>query len=136
METKFYKCHVCGNVIVKLVDGGTDPECCGQPMELLKPMTVDGAREKHVPTVCRNDDGMLVIKIGKVPHPMTPEHHICIIAVETKCSLKVMYLDPEKAAEACYCDCNEEVTAIYEYCNLHDLWKITEIPPKKQCSKK
>ena len=136
MDAKFYKCPVCGNVIVKLVDSGLIPECCGQPMELLNAMEVDGAREKHVPAVCRKDDGKLFIKVGEVPHPMTPEHHICFIAVETCCGLKVMMLDPEKPAEACYCDCREPVTAIYEYCNIHDLWKTTDIPPQKECCKK
>ncbi len=136
MEAKFYKCQVCGNVIVKLVDGGVDPSCCGQPMKLLNAMEVDGAREKHLPVVCRNEDGLLVIKVGETPHPMTPEHHICFVAVETKKAIKVIYLDPEKPAEACYCDCHEEVTAFFEYCNLHGLWKTTDIPCKEKCCKK
>ena len=38
MATKFYKCPHCGNVIVKMVDGGPVPVCCGEPMNELDPV--------------------------------------------------------------------------------------------------
>lgn len=130
MEAKFYKCPVCGNVMAVMVDSGVVPVCCGKPMKQLNPMEHDGALEKHVPALCRNEKGALVIKVGSVPHPMTPEHHIAFIAIETANTLKVIHLDVTKPAEAVYCDCCEDVVAVYEYCNLHGLWKITDIPAK------
>ena len=39
----FYKCEVCGNVALKLVDKGVPMFCCGQKMSEIKPNTVDGA---------------------------------------------------------------------------------------------
>ncbi len=130
METKFYKCPVCGNVIAVMVESGVVPNCCGKPMKLLNAMEVDGAREKHVPAVTRDENGMLKIQVGEVPHPMTPEHHICFVAVETCNSFTVIHLDKTKPAEATYYDCHKDVIAVYEYCNLHGLWKTTDIPAK------
>lgn len=130
METKFYKCPVCGNVMAVLVDSGMVPVCCGKPMKQLNAIEVDGAREKHLPVVTRCDKGSLTIKVGEVPHPMTPEHHIAFVAIETACALKVIHLDVTKPAEVVHCDCCEDVVAVYEYCNLHGLWKTTDIPAK------
>lgn len=130
MKTVFYKCPHCGNVVMMMVDSGVVPVCCGDPMKRLDPHSFDGAREKHVPAVTRTEHGALEIKVGEVPHPMTPEHHICFIAVETANGIKVCHLDPEKPAEVVIrTDCCE-VTAVYEYCNLHGLWVTTDIPAK------
>lgn len=126
MTTKFFKCPHCGNVIVKHVDSGVVPHCCGEEMKELSPKGIDGAKEKHVPVVTRIENNMLNIKVGEMPHPMTPEHHIAFVAVETPTSIDVHYLDPAKPAEA-VCYDPQEVTAVYEYCNLHGLWMTTEI---------
>ena len=134
MEAMFYKCPVCGNVLAVVEDSKVTPVCCGKLMTSLKAMHTDGAQEKHVPVVTRQSDGLLKIKIGSDAHPMTPEHHICFVAVESCCGLKIIHLDPAKAAEATYCDRGEKVQAVYEYCNLHGLWKTTDIPCTNQCS--
>lgn len=128
MTTKFYKCPHCGNVIVKFVDSGVVPVCCGETMKLLDPHVTDGAKEKHVPVVARTEKGNLCVKVGEVPHPMTPEHHICFVAVETADGVAVHHLDVEKPAETVFCECCHAVTAVYEYCNLHGLWATTDIP--------
>ena len=47
MTTKFYKCEMCGNVVVKLVDSKVPLVCCGQKMQELVPNTVDASGEKH-----------------------------------------------------------------------------------------
>ncbi len=128
METKFYKCTVCGNVFAAIEDSGITPVCCGKTMAQLNAMDTDGAAEKHVPVVTRQENGLLKIEVGATPHPMTSDHHICFVAVETCCGLKIIHLNPSQPAEAIYCDCNERVNAVYEYCNLHGLWKTTDIP--------
>lgn len=68
---KFYICSVCGNLVEKIVDGGTTPSCCGKPMRELFPASTDGAVEKHVPVYdvipCRDeDDGLnfLDVELG------------------------------------------------------------------------
>ena len=53
MKTRFYKCAMCGNVVVKLVDSKVPIVCCGEKMQELVPNTVDASNEKHVPVVTR-----------------------------------------------------------------------------------
>lgn len=121
MATKFYKCNHCGNVIVKVVDAGVPVMCCGEKMVELVPNTVDASGEKHLPVVTVLDNNSIKVEVGSVHHPMLPEHHISFVYVETEnggiqVNLKdkpeaVVYLGEEKAV------------AVYEYCNLHGLWK-------------
>ena len=122
MATKFYKCSVCGNVIVKMVDSGVPVVCCGKKMEELVANTVDASQEKHVPVVTTLEDGRLRIEVGSVHHPMMPEHHIAFIYVETENGGTRINLTDKP--EAIYCTCNGTPTAVYEYCNLHGLWKV------------
>ena len=123
MATKFYKCSVCGNVIVKMVDSGVPVVCCGKKMEELVANTVDASQEKHVPVVTTLEDGRLRIEVGSVHHPMMPEHHIAFIYVETENGGIPIDLPHEGKPEAVFCTCNDKPVAVYEYCNLHGVWK-------------
>lgn len=125
MATKFYFCKHCGNVVVKMVDSGVTPVCCGEEMIELTPNTIEGSGEKHLPVIERIDDCTLRVKVGSAPHPMMPQHHIVFICLETKNGIQVRQLDPEKPAEAEFCGCKDPVVAVYEYCNLHGLWKTS-----------
>lgn len=121
MATKFYKCNHCGNVIEKVVDSKVPVVCCGEKMQELIPNTVDASGEKHVPIVIRLDDCRIKVEVGSVAHPMTPEHHISFIYVETENGgIRVNLKDKP---EAVFCVCSEKPIAVYEYCNLHGLWK-------------
>ena len=121
MAVKFYKCRHCGNVVEKVVDSRVPVVCCGEKMEELIPNTVDASNEKHVPVVTRLDDDTIKVELGSVPHPMLPEHHISFIYVETENGgIKVNLKDKP---EAVICTCTETPVAVYEYCNLHGLWK-------------
>lgn len=134
METKFYVCPICGNVIVKCVDSGVTPVCCGRTMQLLTPNTTDGVQEKHLPEITRVDECTLKVQVGSQPHPMTPEHHIRFIYLETKCGGQIKWLDPAQPAVTCFCTCKEPPTAVYAYCNLHGLWKtVPAAQPKSDC---
>ena len=121
MATKFYKCSVCGNVIVKMVDSGVPVVCCGKKMEELVANTVDARQEKHVPVVTTLEEGRLRIEVGSVDLPMMPEHHIAFIYVETDKGGIRIDLKDEPVAEVC--TCGAKPLAVYEYCNLHGLWK-------------
>ena len=120
MATKFYKCRHCGNVIEKVVDSGVNVVCCGEPMEELVPNTSDGSGEKHLPVVKHLDDCKIEIKVGSVAHPMTEEHHIAFIYVETDNGGIRVDLKDTPVADIYVGAAN--VTAVYEYCNLHGLW--------------
>lgn len=120
---KFYKCETCGNVIEKVVDSKVPVMCCGKPMVELVANTTDAAQEKHVPVV--SVEGRKVsVKVGSTEHPMTPEHHISFIVLETCCGVYRRDLDPAGKPEAEFAITeNETPKAVYEYCNLHGLWK-------------
>lgn len=123
MTTKFFKCTICGNVIVKLVDSGVKTVCCGKEMVELQPGTTDGKVEYHVPVAERLQNSTIRILVGKQPHPMTNEHHIDFIYIETENGGNYVSLDPTGKAQVEVCDCSEKIVAIYAYCNLHGLWK-------------
>ena len=119
---KFYKCHVCGNLVVVLNDGGVNPECCGEAMEELRPNTTDGAEEKHVPVIERSGEDVKV-KVGSVPHPMEPEHYIMWIILQQGDRFKVQYLKPGEAPEAEFkVEAEGGDLKAYEYCSVHGLW--------------
>ncbi|MBQ1968238.1 MAG: hypothetical protein II371_01430 [Flavobacteriales bacterium] len=122
MATKFFKCHHCGNVIVKVVDAKVPVVCCGEKMEELIPNTVDASGEKHVPVVTRLADDKIKVEVGSVAHPMLEEHHIAFVYVETKNGGVMVNLKDEPNAEIMVPV--DEVVAVYEYCNLHGLWKV------------
>ena len=123
MAVKFYKCNHCGNIIIKVHEAGVPVVCCGQKMEELVPGVSDGAAEKHVPAV--SVEGNVVrAQIGSVEHPMVDVHYIEFVALESKAGLQVKYLKPDVApvAEFVLAEGDEPI-AVYEYCNLHGLWK-------------
>lgn len=122
-ELKLYKCLTCGNIIEMVVDKGVPVMCCGKPMELLVANTSDGAGEKHVPVVEVNGN-KVIVKVGEVEHPMVEAHYIQFIYVETNKGIMKKYLNPEETPVAEFeLGEDEKVIAVYEYCNLHGLWK-------------
>jgi len=116
----FYKCSICGNMVEVTKVGGGQLVCCGKPMEKLEPNTVDASTEKHVPVGSR-EDNKIVVQVGSVPHPMIPEHYIEWIAVVSDNSVERIHLKPGEDPKAIFS--NKENVDIYEYCNLHGLWK-------------
>lgn len=122
MATKFYKCNRCGNVVEKVVDSRVPVVCCGEKMEELVPNTVDASGEKHVPVVTNLGDGRIKVEVGSVHHPMEKEHYIAFIYVETERGGIRVNLKDEPVAVVYVGE--ERVTAVYEYCNLHGLWKV------------
>lgn len=120
---KFYICRHCGNIIGKVKDAGVPVVCCGQKMEELIPGSVDAATEKHVPVV--NVEGNIVnVRIGSVDHPMTEEHLIEWVYLETEegGQKKVLKAGDAPALSFALTE-GDKAKAVYAYCNLHGLWK-------------
>lgn len=132
MATKFFLCTQCGNVVTKFFDSGVNVFCCGQQMQELIPSTNDFAKEKHLPVVECGKNGTINVKVGSLPHPMMPDHHIVFIYLETEHGGQIKYLNPDQEPEAVFFECKDKPIAVYEYCNLHGLWK-TDI--KEPCVK-
>ena len=120
---KFYKCDICGKIVAIVKDTQVDTVCCGAPMRELRPATTDGALEKHVP-VYRVDGNQVTVTVGSVEHPMTDDHHIEWIAIETENGNQRKELKPGDKPEATFALVpRDKVRNVYEYCNLHGLWK-------------
>ncbi len=121
-ERKFYRCNHCGNLFGIINDGGVNPICCGEDMELLKPNTTDAAGEKHVPELKRDGD-RLHVQVGSVAHPMLAEHYIQWIIAAQDNRVQRIFLCPGDKPEADFVlyDAKSPVI-VYEYCNLHGLW--------------
>ena len=120
---KFFKCQICGNIITKIEDSGVNVFCCGQKMEELIANTTDAAQEKHVPIVKTNGNEV-AINVGSVAHPMSEEHNISFIVLETSLGVQIKNLAPNSlpAVNFLLAD-KEKIEAVYAYCNLHGLWK-------------
>ena len=120
---KFYICNHCGNIIAYVRDKGVPVVCCGEKMQELVPGTTDGAVEKHLPVITREGE-KVTVAVGSVAHPMVEEHFIQWVAVETERDALVHWFHPGEAPEAVFALADgQQVKAVYEYCNLHGLWK-------------
>ncbi|TAH65192.1 MAG: desulfoferrodoxin [Anaerolineaceae bacterium] len=119
---KFYRCRACGNIIEKLYDSGVPVVCCGEEMEELVANTVDAAKEKHVPSVSVVGN-IVQVDVGDVLHPMEEKHYIMWIYLHTKKGSQRKDLLPGEEPKAVFALDDDEVIAVYEYCNLHGLWK-------------
>jgi superoxide reductase len=127
---QIYKCEVCGNIVEVLHTGTGTLVCCGQPMVLMAAQTKDQGYEKHVPVIedlpasaCQVKDGVK-IKIGAVEHPMTPEHYIEWIEIDTvdgKAGKK--FLKPQDKPESDFYT-RMNVLGARCYCNIHGLWEM------------
>ena len=124
---RVFKCKKCGSMVIKINQGGCDPSCCGEPMKELRANDTDGAKEKHVPAVTIVD-GVVRAEVGSVAHPMLEEHYIGFIALETEKGVQIKYLNPGEEPAAEFTVFDDKPVTVYEYCNLHGLWKadITE----------
>lgn len=120
---KFYKCVHCGNIVEMIEDKGVPILCCGEPMKEIVANSTEAATEKHIPVVTTKDNVVEVV-VSSVEHPMTEEHSIQWIVVETTAKVMRHSLKPTDAPKAAFVLApGEQVVAVYEYCNLHGLWK-------------
>ena len=123
MDQKFYICEHCGNIIAKVKDAGVPVMCCGQKMTEIVPGTTDAAVEKHVPSYVV-EGNKVIVNVGEVEHPMIEEHFIEWVSLQTKQGNQRKVLNPGEAPKVCFAICeDDEVEAVYAYCNLHSLWK-------------
>ena len=115
---------MCGKIVALVNDCSSCPtKCCGEAMEEMIPNTQDWAHEKHIPVI--NVEGNIVtVRVGEVDHPMLEVHYIQWIALETNKGNQRKVLQPGEAPEAQFALLpGEEVVAVYEFCNLHGLYK-------------
>lgn len=121
-ETRFFICEHCGNIVGLIKSSGVPIKCCGQNMTELVAGTTDAALEKHVPVV-EVEGNQVKVKVGEVAHPMVEEHFIQWVYLQTDKGGQRKNLLPGEAPEVTFALADEKPVAVYEYCNLHGLWK-------------
>ena len=116
---KFYRYGTGKNILFSEGEIDLDPN----EMIELQPNTTDASGEKHVPVI--SGCGTHVeVTVGSVEHPMLEAHYIVWILLETTRGWQKKDLKPqEKPAAVFELTEDEKVVAVYEYCNLHGLWK-------------
>ena len=123
MKVRFFVCNHC-NSVVAMVSGSEIPEqCCDEKMQEIIPGTSEGAKEKHIPVYDVKGD-TVTVSVGEAEHPMTPEHYIDWVCIETEDGLQFKKLNPSMSPKVSFCiSKGDKVKAVYAFCNLHSLWK-------------
>lgn len=117
MEARFYKNKETNEVILSL------EEINDEKYLLLKANDTDAALEKHVPEVTVEGNHVHAV-VGSVIHPMTEAHHIAFLCLVTDQKAEMKKLDHTGKPEADFVLADgEKPLVVYEFCNLHGLWK-------------
>lgn len=114
-----------GHCVIEVICGEHQEnyQCCGVPMGLLLANTSEGSAEKHLPVV-EKDGNEIIVKVGSVMHPMTEEHSIDWVYLETEKGSQRMHLckDEEPVARFAVAK-GDRAIAAYAFCNQHGFWK-------------
>lgn len=120
MSVQFFK--GVKNTDITIINSKTELNIDG--FTKLVPNVADKGGEKHLPTFVINDD-KVEVAVGEILHPMEEDHFINFVYLETNMGGQVKYLKPNCEPKATFILAPAEIpTAIYEYCNLHGLWKV------------
>ena len=123
MKIRFFICNHCGNIIAMIKDHGVPIKCCGENMQEITAGTSEGAYEKHTPVYHINGE-TVTVSVGEAEHPMTPEHYINWVCIETEDGFQLKNLTPGTSPHISFSmSKGDKVKAVYAFCNLHSLWK-------------
>ena len=122
-DSRILVCDECKTMVMLLNRGDGELCCDKKPMRALTANTTDAAQEKHVPAVTVNGNEVTV-QVGSTAHPMMAEHYIQWIYLQTKNGGQYRRLTPNDKPAAVFLVADGDTpVAVYEYCNLHGLWK-------------
>ncbi|MDE5819875.1 MAG: desulfoferrodoxin [Lachnospiraceae bacterium] len=117
----------CENAVFYLVSGEKEKalQCAKDAFTLLDSSQAEGAGEKHLPEV-KKDGNRIQVRVGSVLHPMSAEHSIEWIFLETKKGGQFRRFTPDNEPTAEFAVApDDEAVAVYAYCNLHGFWKTS-----------
>ena len=119
---KLYKCTDTGLMFEEInnYDNGLELSFCAI-QGLVPKENEEGLNEKHIPQYERKGNDLKVV-VGSIPHPMTEEHHIVYIELETNKGTYRKNLDRTPTVTF-KLDDDEKVLNVYSYCNIHGLWR-------------
>lgn len=150
-KPEFYRCRICGNVIVKYVPlagkaGTFECSCCGEKMQLLTPQDAAGQTDEH--QMAFNifggfEHNTIRITVDEGHHPMSAEHHIEWIYLRTFQGGQMKYLTTKGKSVTMFSLANEDAFVFcgrdvckyckyqckrghyaYAYCNQHGLFEL------------
>ena len=116
-----YRCTFCGQMVSVVHRGAGELVCCGHPMTRLVEHESDKGLEKHLPVGNAAADG-LQVQVGETEHPMTDNHYIQWIEVQSGGRAFRQFLNPGHPPTAFFKGLGPE-SSIRAYCNVHGLWK-------------
>jgi superoxide reductase len=149
----FYRCEKCGNMVLSVKSGGGILTCCGQAMTLLEANSTDASTEKHVPVLKNEGGKIKVsvgsvahpmtkehfiewialvtgnrTEIKYLQPGMEPKAEFTYFTGQDEIPFagKDDEIVPNCEAKPCnfvYSDNTAGKVTVYEYCNLHGLWK-------------
>lgn len=122
-ELLIKKCNKCGSMVEVYKDCNClndDIVCCGEPMQQVKPNSVEASVEKHLPQYEIIGDYIVVT----VPHVMEENHYIEFICLKSNKINAKKYFKPFETAKAVFPYIKG--STIFAYCNIHGLWE-TEV---------
>lgn len=120
--SRFFICEHCGNIIGLIHSAGVPMMCCGEKMTMLEAGVKEASLEKHIPVVTVENNTVKAV-VGEVLHPMTEEHYISWVYLETDRGGQRKNLTPASSPEVVFALADEKPVAVWAYCNLHGLWK-------------
>lgn len=112
---EFYNCGTCKNVIIQI-----NKDNCNDLNRIIP--NIKGDYEVHIPVVFQTNDGVIV-EVSYKQHPMTKEHFIEWILIETNKGFYIRHLNYYDLPKASFKLNDEYVIKAYEYCNIHGLWE-------------
>lgn len=123
-QGRFYLCRRCGNLVGMIHDAGAPIQCCGETMKDLEAHSEQDGGEKHLPVVSIQDN-VVKVAVGSAAHPMTPEHSIEWVYLQTAKGGQRKALRSGEAPEVKFTLIEDQPVAAYAYCNQHGLWRTT-----------
>ena len=123
-KLEIYKCNICGNITEVLVPESGTLVCCGEDMELLKPLNQESEKtiaEKHTPEIEHTDNGT-IIRMSN--HPMEEKNYIVFLRAEDSENNNVYtkFFYPNDKVEMVL-DGVYNIKKAVSYCNVHGLYK-------------
>lgn len=109
-----------GASVVKRLSG----ESAMEGYHLMDSESREGAGEKHLPVVIVEND-VVTVSVGSVHHPMTDEHSIAWVWIQTK--LGEQYAKLAAGSEPIVKFAllpQDKLECVFAYCNQHGLWKV------------
>ena len=123
-KLEIYKCNICGNITEVLVPESGTLVCCGEDMELLKPLNQESEKtiaEKHTPEIEHTYNGTIILMSN---HPMEEKHYIVFLRAEDSENNNVYtkFFYPNDKVEMVL-DGVYNIKKAVSYCNVHGLYK-------------